>query len=54
MNSRGWAAALVVAALCGLLLTQAGCPSADQAPTANVDYEPRGDSVVCGSQPAAS
>ena len=49
MNLRRWSAMLVVVALCGLLLTQAGCPSTDQSPP-----PASGGSPGTTSAPAAS
>ena len=40
MNLRRWSAMLVVAAMCGLMLTQVGCPPADQAPAPSSGASP--------------
>lgn len=57
MNLRRWSATLVVAGLCGLLLTQPGCPSADQTPPSTSGTTPRattapGDQNVPENVPA--
>ncbi len=46
MNLRSWTAMLVMVALTGLLLTQAGCPSADQTPPPSVAGTSPGSSAT--------
>jgi len=51
MNSRRWVAMLVVAATCGLLLTQVGCPSADQTPPPTSQASPGGTAAPADPTP---
>lgn len=51
MNLRRWSAMLVVAALCGLLLTQGGCPSADQTPAPGPGPSPGPGATTAPAEP---
>ncbi|NLS97042.1 MAG: c-type cytochrome [Planctomycetaceae bacterium] len=53
MNLRKWSVMLVMVALAGLLLTQAGCPSADQAPPSTSGTGPDSAAEPADSVPAS-